>query len=245
METSSDASRLTLAGNAVLIRIKPARVGGARIEPRAEPDRAGARTSKECGVRSGYSEAIADEHCLEARHIDDPHVLLLDLDQAVLLELGEQPAHGLQLQPEIPADLLAGHAEVKLGRRVTAPMETAREIEKEHCEPLLGTHRAEEHHHAVVAHDLARQHAMELPLERRNLACERLDQTERQHAHLAVLERDRVAVIGPRGDAVQTEELAWHVEAGHLLAAVILDRRALEETAADGVDRAELVARAE
>src|SRR6185295_8035123 len=65
---------------------------------------------------------------------------------------------------------------------------------------------------------------------------------EGHHAHLAVLERDGVAVVAARADRVHAEELAAHEEAGDLLAPVVVDEARLEEAAADRVDRVKLVA---
>src|SRR4029077_12682965 len=182
------------------------------------------------------------EHALEAGDVEDAHVLLVHLDQRVLLELGEQPAHRFQLEAEIAADLLARHAQVEVRRRVAAAHEAVRKVDEEGREALLGAHRAEQHHHAVVAHDLAREHRMEVPLQRRQLARHLLDQGEGHHADLAVLERDGVAVVAARADPVHAEELAAHEEARDLLAPVVVDQAGLEEAAADGVDRMELVA---
>lgn len=50
---------------------------------------------------------LRGEHALQTGTVDDRDVLLLHLDQPFLLEAGEQPAHGLELEPEVAADVLA------------------------------------------------------------------------------------------------------------------------------------------
>src|SRR5512134_1891595 len=62
---------------------------------------------------------LARQHALEAGDVEDAHVLLLHVDQAPGLELREQAAHGFQLQAEVAAELLARHAQVEVGGRVS------------------------------------------------------------------------------------------------------------------------------
>src|SRR5512134_2494787 len=47
------------------------------------------------------------EQALQALDVADAHVLLLHVDQAVLLEGGEQPAHRLEFEPQVAAYFLA------------------------------------------------------------------------------------------------------------------------------------------
>src|SRR6187402_778844 len=68
------------------------------------------------------------EHPLEALDVENAHVLLVHLDQAVLLELREQAAHGLELQAEVAADLLARHAQLEVRARVAAAQEALGEV---------------------------------------------------------------------------------------------------------------------
>ena len=59
---------------------------------------------------------------------------------------------------------------------------------------------------------------------------------------LAAFERHGVAAVRGVADAVQPEQLARHLEPGHLVAAVLARHRGLEEAAAHGVDRRERLA---
>src|SRR5215216_3074783 len=93
------------------------------------------------------------EDALEAGDVEDAHVLLLHVDHAVGLELREEPAYGLELEAEVAADLLARHAQMEVRSRIAAAHEALGEVDEEGGEPLFGAHRAQQHHHAVVAHD--------------------------------------------------------------------------------------------
>jgi hypothetical protein len=126
--------------------------------------------------------------------------------------------------------------------RVAAAQEALGEVDEKGGEALLRAHRAEQHHHAVVAHDLARQHRVQVVLQRRHLARRLLDQGEGHDADFAVLEGDGVAAVAAGADRLQAEQLAAHGEAGHLLAAFAVAQAGLEEAAADRVDRLEFVA---
>src|SRR6185295_8771751 len=112
------------------------------------------------GIRMCLNMAVSGsvsgrEHALEAGDVEDAHVLLLHADQPGILELREQAADGLELQAEVAAELLARHAQVEVGGRIAAAQEALGQVEQEGGEALLGAHRAEQQHHAVVAHDLA------------------------------------------------------------------------------------------
>src|SRR5688572_24349065 len=78
------------------------------------------------------------EHALEAGDVEDAHVLLLHVDQALGLELREQAAHGLELEAEVAAELLARHAQVEVGGRVAAAHEALGQVDEEGGEALLG-----------------------------------------------------------------------------------------------------------
>src|SRR5690242_9513404 len=65
-------------------------------------------------VLSGVGGAA--HHRLEAAHVEDADVLLLDGDEVLVLEAGEEAAHRLEREAEVAADLLAGHAQVELVR---------------------------------------------------------------------------------------------------------------------------------
>ena len=69
-----------------------------------------------------------------------------------------------------------------------------------------------------------------------------LQPLERQHADLGVLERDRLAAVAVGADAVHADDVAEHVVAGDLLAAVLGEHRGLERAEAHRVQRVEGVA---
>src|SRR6185369_10171627 len=143
------------------------------------------------------SVRLAAHDRLEAGDVENADVLLLDGDEAVVLEAGEEAAHGLQRKAEEAADLVAGHAQVEFLGRVAARDEALRQVEQERGEAFLGAHRAEQHHHALVAHQLAAHHLVELALQARLL-----EAGVGNHAHLAVLQRERVGRVRVGADAV-------------------------------------------
>ena len=95
--------------------------------------------------------------CLQRRRVEQLDRAALHLDQPFFLEPREEPAHGLELEAEVAADLLARHPQHELGGRVAAAAVAIGQVQQEHREPFLGAHAAEQQHHVVVARDLARQ----------------------------------------------------------------------------------------
>src|SRR5689334_13809970 len=61
-----------------------------------------------------------------------------DVNQRLVAQTREEPAHRLELEPELAADLLAAHTEYELRRRVTAGLIPARQVQQEPRQPLLG-----------------------------------------------------------------------------------------------------------
>src|SRR5574340_1048163 len=139
---------------------------------------------------------------LQSRAIDQLHEPPANVDTAAVAKAREQPAHRLEREAEMAADLLARHAQHKLAPRVAALVVAPREIDQERREALFGAHRSEHHHHAALARDLSGEHPVQAALNRDVLARERLEALERQRAHLGVLERDRLAVVRAAADAV-------------------------------------------
>jgi hypothetical protein len=66
-------------------------------------------------------------------------------------------------------------------------------------------------------------------LESNVLAPECLQPMERQHAHLGVFERHRLALIAIGADAVDSDDLASHVVAGNLVVAIAVSEIVLQE----------------
>src|SRR5881628_2237580 len=78
-------------------------------------------SSKASAGACPHSSRVAVKHDrLQSRDVQDAHVLLLDGDQVLVMEAGEEARHGLQRQAEVAADLLARHAQVELGGRKAA-----------------------------------------------------------------------------------------------------------------------------
>src|SRR6476660_7430134 len=82
-------------------------------------------------------------------------------------------------------------------------------------------------------------------MERWNLASYFLDHGVWHHADVAVLERNGAIVLTAAAEPFHAQKLSGHEEARDLLASVVGDDDGLEEAAADGVEAAGLVARAE
>jgi hypothetical protein len=97
------------------------------------------------------------------------------------------------LSPEIGADFLARHAQVEFRRRIAAGAEALRQVEQEGGQAFLGAHGAEQHHHAVVAHDFAAHDLVQVVLQGVNFAGKHFQFDERDQADFAVLQCDGIA----------------------------------------------------
>jgi len=88
----------------------------------------------------------------------------------------------------------------------------------------------------VIANQLAAHHPLELALHPAFF-----EARQRDYADLAVLQRDHVDRMSIGSDTVETEDLARHVEAGHLGAPILEKDSALEEAdthRVEGIERA-------
>src|SRR5574340_1187231 len=90
---------------------------------------------------------------LQSRAIDQLHEPPANVDTAAVAKAREQPAHRLEREAEMAADLLARHAQHELAPRVAALVVAPREIDQERREALFGAHRSEHHHHAALERD--------------------------------------------------------------------------------------------
>ena len=88
----------------------------------------------------------------------------------------------------------------------------------------------------VVAHDLPAHHLVEVVLQGHDLPGQAFQAGEGDDADFAVFQGHRVTGMVFGADAVQAQQLAGHLEAGDLVAAVFQQHVGLEETGADGVD---------
>ncbi len=157
------------------------------------------------------------------------------------MEAREHPADGFELHPEIAADFFARHPQVELRRRVAARLEACRQIEQEMRNALFRRHRAEQQHLARSAHDLAAQHLVDEMLHRPQLAARGLERGERDHAHDAVLERDRVTAMVSMADALHAERFPCDLKTRHVFAAVAMHHHRLERACAHRVQTVERI----
>src|SRR5215831_8657963 len=127
---------------------------------------------------------------LERRDVEQFDGATLSLDQPLLLEAREQPAHRLEFESKEAAYFLACHPQHELGGGIAALSIAMRKIEQERRQSLLGAHAAEQEHDVVIAIDFARKKAMQVVLQRRNVTCQFLQALERNRADLTVLKRD-------------------------------------------------------
>ena len=126
--------------------------------------------------------------------------------------------------------------------RETACRKALRQVEQEGGEAFFGAHGAEQHHDAVVADDFAAHHLVEMMLQGVDFARQAFEAGKGNRTDFAVFEGNGVAGVEFGADAVEAEQLAGHLEAGHLVATVFEQDVGLEEAAADGVDRVETFA---
>ena len=82
-------------------------------------------------------------------------MLLVDDDEIVVREAGQDAAHGFEFEPEVGPDFRTRHPEYEFAAGVTALLKAQGKIEDEGREPLFGVHGAEKKHHAVLAHDFS------------------------------------------------------------------------------------------
>ena len=170
---------------------------------------------------------------------------LLDLHDALFDEFREGAADGLQLETEVAADFLARHAQDQFGLREAARMQPLHQVQQERGQPLLGTHAAEQQHHAVLAHDFAAHDLVHVSLQGMDLVGQILDAVERHHADFRVLQCDRIAGVHVVDDPVEAHDFSSHLEAGDLVTAVLGGDAGLEEAGADRIQAGEPVAIAE
>ncbi len=172
-------------------------------------------------------------------------MLLVDVDQTLLRESRQHAAHGFQLQTEEATDLGTRHPQNELGARVTARLEALRQVQQEGGEPLLSMHAAQQQHDAVLAHDLAAHHLVEVVAQHRHCGCHVLEAVVRDDADFGVLQRDGVARMRFSADAIEADQFTGHVKTGDLFASVLRHDGALQETEAHRVERFEAIAGAE
>ncbi len=191
---------------------------------------------------AGRESALRAEHLLEAFHIDDLDLFLLDAQQARLGEPREQAADGFQFQPKEAADFFAAHAQHELRGRITSYRKTLRQVQQKSRQAFLCAHRAYGQQHSLIANDFPAHQPHELPLQGRQLACQ-IDQIiDRNSADLGVFQRNRVGGVRGFAYAVQSDDLARQVESGNLLPAIGKCERGFDCAETDTVDRIEAFA---
>ena len=155
------------------------------------------------------------------------------------MKRGKRTRDGFQFEPEVRSDLFAGHPQAKLGGRETAGSEALGKVEQKRGKALFGAHRAQKGHYPLFAHDLARQHFVELGHQRGNLLGERFELRVFDHADFTVFERNRGDRVASAADAVEPEELPGHLKPGDLFAAVREGEDGFERAKAHGIERFE------
>jgi len=175
---------------------------------------------------------------LQRRKAKDLHVLLAHADQPRPVKAREEPAHRFDPEAQIARDLAALHAQVELPFGQAAGAHALRHVDEEGREPFVGAHRPQEHHHAVLAHQLAAHRLLE-PAHDGLVEPREVDGMD-----TAVLERDHLGGVESVGHAVETHDFAGHVEAGDLDAAILQESRVPEAAAEHDVDRFERIIRA-
>lgn len=80
---------------------------------------------------------------------------------------------------------------------------------------------------------------MQVVLQRGERACKLLQAIEGQRTYLGILERDRLASVALGANAIQTYDIARHVVADKLLAAILSHDRRLARAQPDRIQRGE------
>ena len=118
-------------------------------------------------------------------------------------------------------------------------MQSLHQVEQESRQPFLCPHTAQEQHHPVLTHDFAAHDFVHMVLQRIHLAGEFFDALEGHDAHFGIFQCHGVAGMVVIDDAVQTNDLASHLEAGDLVAPIFSRDTGLEEPRAYGKQRGE------
>ncbi len=93
----------------------------------------------------------------------------------------------------------------------------------------------------MFARKLPAEQAIDELLQRSGLAAQVGKPRKRDDRHFAVFQGHGLGAVVLRFDSVQTEHVARHWKAQHLVAAVFVEKHTLEGARADGVDGAELI----
>ena len=147
-------------------------------------------------------------------------MLLLDADQAFFLKAGKGPAYGFQLEAQIAADFLPGHAQVELGGGIAPGGKTLGKVEQEGGQPLFRPHGAQQHHDPVIPDNFPAHDLVEVVLEGNHFPGQTFQARVGDNADFAVFQGHRVTGVGFRADAVQPQQFPGHLKAGDLIPAV-------------------------
>jgi len=134
----------------------------------------------------------------------------------ILAEFGEQAADGFQAEAEMAPDILMSHGEPELCCRVAPCGESCREVEQKHGKALFGVHDAKQEHESMIPVDLCAQQAVEVPLQSGELAAKLLEQVKGNCANAAVFNRDRIELMFAVANPIHPCRITGHEEAGHL-----------------------------
>jgi len=144
-----------------------------------------------------------------------------DFHDAVFDEFGEGAAHGLKLQAQVAANLFARHAQHQLGLRKAARVQALRQVQQKRRQSLLGSHAAQQQHHAVFAHDFAAHDLVHMVLQRASTSRDSSSMrskgmTQTSASSSATASQVWWSLTMPS----KPDDFAGHLEAGDLVAAV-------------------------
>lgn len=93
--------------------------------------------------------AACDE-LLEAFHVLDLDVPGGDIHQALVAQVRDAPADGLQAEPEVGAHFFAAHFQDEVPGGITTRVQTLRQVKQEGGKALIRVHIAHQHEHGVI-----------------------------------------------------------------------------------------------
>ena len=162
-----------------------------RVPVRRDRDGSGGRLASSRLRAPATYTVTSSSKMLQADRIGDLDLALANEEQPAGLKLRERAADRLELEPRNCRSLPGSFAARPTTQRTPASA-AAPSGQQESRNPLLRVHAAEVQHHAVVVDDLAAHDPVKLLLKGWHFPAERLQDLERNHADLRVLERDGI-----------------------------------------------------
>jgi len=178
-------------------------------------------------------------HCAQ---VEELYVLAIDLQESFVLEPREQSADRFDGQSEIIADLVPGHAEIKVRGAQTAFAQAPGHTQEECGKPLLGALFPEQEEHLGVVTDLFAKQPVHLLLEGRNTAAQLHETGKGNLANRGSLQDSRRTSVYLFLDGIEADELAREVKSEHLLAALLAGGEGLYRAGLDDIEGAKPLA---